>query len=97
MTKLKGIDVSGYQGNIDFKKVKASGVEFVIIKAGYHLSTVETWEKNYANAKNNGLKVGAYWYSAALTLDGIRAEATAFIRALKGKQLDFPVYFDLEL
>lgn len=96
MTKLNGIDVSGYQGRIDFKKVKASGVDFVIIKAGYHLDTVETWENNYANAKNSGLKVGAYWYSAALTLDGIRAEANAFICALKGKQLDFPVYLDLE-
>lgn len=95
-TKMKGIDVSGYQGRIDFKKVKASGVDFVIIKAGYHLGTVETWENNYANAKNNGLKVGAYWFSHALTLDGIKQEAAAFIKALKNKQLDFPVYYDLE-
>ena len=61
--KLKGIDVCGWQGNIDFKKVKASGVDFVIVKAGYSTSTVDTWETNFANAKNNGLKVGAYWYS----------------------------------
>lgn len=94
--KLNGIDVCGYQGNIDFKKVKAGGVDFVIIKAGYSTSTVDTWEKNYANAKNNGLKVGAYWYSYAQTIEQGIAEARAFIKALKGKQLDFPVYFDLE-
>lgn len=94
--KLKGIDVCGYQGNIDFKKVKASGVDFVIVKAGYSTSTVDTWEKNYTNAKNNGLKVGAYWYSYANTIERGVEEAKAFIKALKGKQLDFPVYLDLE-
>lgn len=94
--KLKGIDVCGYQGKIDFKKVKQSGVDFVIVKAGYSTSTVETWETNFANAKNNGLKVGAYWYSYATTIERGVEEAKAFIKALKGKQLDFPVYLDLE-
>lgn len=94
--KLKGIDVCGYQGAIDFKKVKASGVDFVIVKAGYSTSKVDTWETNFANAKNNGLKVGAYWYSYAATIEQGIAEAKAFIAALKGKQLDFPVYLDIE-
>lgn len=93
---MKGIDVSGNQGNIDFKTVKASGVEFVLVKAGYSTSTVPTWETNFANAKNNGLKVGAYWYSYAQTVEQGVKEAEAFIAALKGKQLDFPVYLDLE-
>ncbi len=94
--KLSGIDVSGYQGNIDFKKVKASGVDFVIVKAGYSTSTVDTWETNFANAKNNGLKTGAYWYSYASSIEQGREEARAFVKALKGKRLDFPVYLDLE-
>ena len=94
--KLKGIDVCGWQGNIDFKKVKASGVDFVIVKAGYSTSTVDTWETNFANAKNNGLKVGAYWYSYAQAVEQGVEEAKAFIKALKGKQLDFPVYLDIE-
>ena len=93
---LKGIDVSGYQGNIDFKKVRESGVEFVIVKAGYAFSTVPTWELNFTNAKNSGLKVGAYWYSYADSIEQGIWEAKAFIKALNGKQLDFPVYFDLE-
>ncbi len=93
---MKGIDVSSYQGTINFKQVKASGVEFVIIKAGYHLRPASSWETHYTNAKNNGLKVGAYWYSIATTLDAARAEIKAFIAALKGKELDFPVYLDVE-
>lgn len=96
MVKMKGIDVSGNQGSIDFKKVKASGVDFVLVKAGYSTSTVPTWEINFANAKNNGLKVGAYWFSYAKTIEEGIAETKAFIAALKGKQLDFPVYLDLE-
>lgn len=94
--RFKGIDVSGFQGKIDFRKVKESGVEFVIVKAGYSTSTVETWETNFANAKNSGMKVGAYWYSYAQSIDDGIKEAKAFIKALKGKQLDFPVYLDLE-
>jgi len=93
---FNGIDVSGIQGNIDFARVKESGVEFVIIKAGYSTSTVPTWEINYANAKNSGMKVGAYWYSYADSVEEGIEEAEAFVKALKGKQLDFPVYLDLE-
>ena len=93
---MKGIDVSGWQGEIDFNAVKKSGVDFVIVKAGYSTSTVDTWETNYRNAKKAGLKVGAYWYSYATTLAQGRKEAQAFIDAMDGKELDFPVYFDLE-
>lgn len=93
---FNGIDASGIQGNIDFARVKESGVEFVIIKAGYSTSTVPTWEINYANAKNSGMKVGAYWYSYADSVEEGIEEAEAFVKALKGKQLDFPVYLDLE-
>lgn len=93
---MKGIDVCGIQGTIDFKKVKANGVDVVIIKAGAWLNTVPTWEENYANAKNNGMRVGAYWYSYAKSIDDLKREIQAFIAALKGKQLDFPVYIDIE-
>lgn len=92
----KGIDISGYQGKIDFDKVKSSGVEFVIIKAGYGTSSVESFERNYASAKAAGLHIGAYWYSYAESADGARQEADACIKTLSGKQFDYPVYFDLE-
>lgn len=95
-TMLKGIDVSGWQGEIDFIKVKESGVDFVIIKAGEGTSTVESWETNYTKAKAAGLDVGAYWFTNAETLNDGKIEARAFIEALKGKQLEFPVFFDME-
>lgn len=93
---MKGIDVSGWQGEIDFNKVKSSGVEFVIVKAGYGTSMVDTFERNYAEAKKAGLHVGAYWYSYAMSTADALAEAKACVKAVKGKQFDFPVYFDLE-
>lgn len=94
--EIKGIDVSGWQGEIDFRKVKASGIEFVIIKAGYSTATVDTFERNYANAKAAGLHVGAYWYSYAKTVDEGLAEAKACLKAVKGKQFDYPIFFDVE-
>ena len=96
-TMVRSIDVSGWQGVIDFNAVKESGVDIVIIKAGGGYNTVETWETNYANAKKAGLTVGAYWFSFATTLEEGKNEARAFLDAMKGKQLDFPVYFDMEL
>ena len=65
---VKGIDVSQYQTNIDFNKVKASGINFVILRAGYGQYTVQkdpTFEDNYRKAKAADLNVGAYWYSYA--------------------------------
>lgn len=98
---MKLIDVSHWQGNIDFAKVKASGVQGVIIKAGgsdagfYKDSMYET---NYANAKAVGLHVGAYYYVGAnctTSNDGL-ADAQRFEKMLIGKQFDLPVYIDVE-
>lgn len=94
--EVKGIDVSGWQGEIDFEKVKANGIGFVIIKAGYSTSVVDTFERNYAAAKSAGLHVGAYWYSYAQSAKQALAEARACVRAVAGKQFDYPIYFDLE-
>ena len=95
----KGIDVSKYQETIDFEKVKASGIQFVILRAGYgrQLSQKDPYfEKNYAGAKRAGLHVGAYWYSYADSLDAAEAEANVFMQVIRGKQFEYPVYLDLE-
>ena len=63
---FRGIDVSAWQGKIDFQKVKQSGIDFVIIRAGYGKVASQKdpyFETNYKNAKAAGLQVGAYWYS----------------------------------
>ena len=96
LVMMKGIDVSGWQGEIDFKAVKSSGIDFVIVKAGEGDVIVDTWEKNFKNAKDAGLMVGAYWFCTSTTIDGAIQEAHKFIGALNGKQLDFPVYLDME-
>lgn len=94
---IKGIDISKWQGAIDFQKVKNSGIEFVIIRAGYGTrGKDEFFEANYKKAKAAGLHVGAYWYSYADGFKEAGEEADAFLRALSGKQFDYPVYLDME-
>lgn len=93
----KGIDVSVWQGNIDFNKVKASGIDFVIIRAGYGNGNKDKWfEENYRKAKAAGLHIGAYWYSYATSAAGAIQEAQSCANVLSGQQLDYPVYFDIE-
>ena len=96
---LKGIDVSKWQGQIDFNAVKRSGVDFVIIQAGYGKSVSQKdpyFEQNYARAKAAGLKVGAYWFSYALTPNEAAEEARTCAAVIANKQFDFPIYYDLE-
>lgn len=94
----KGIDVSSWQEDIDFKKVKKSGVKFVIIRAGFGTGTTpdKYFERNYKGATEAGLHVGAYWYSYAESGAGALAEAQSCISVIKGKKFDFPVFYDLE-
>lgn len=93
---FKGIDVSNYQKTVDFNKVKASGIDFVIIKAGQSNFVDSFFERNYAGAKAAGLHVGAYWYSCALSAEDAKNEAECCIAALSGKQFDYPIYIDIE-
>ena len=96
----QGIDVSIWQGyNIDFNKVKAAGINFVILRAGFgkYISQKDpTFEGNYKRAKAAGLNVGAYWYSYAQSETDARTEADVFMRAIEGKTFEMPLYFDLE-
>lgn len=96
----KGIDVSAWQGVIDWAKVAAAGVDFAIIRCGYGTNKTANddkyFEANYAGAKANGIKVGVYLYSYANDDDGAKSEAEHVLRLLKGKTIDLPVYYDLE-
>lgn len=94
-----GIDVSKHQGNIDWQKVKASGVDFAMIRAGYGRFLTQkdsAFELNYLNAKKAGVKVGAYWYSYAKSVEDAKREADVFLRIIAGKQFEMPVAFDIE-
>lgn len=97
---VHGIDVSQWQGsNVDFDKVKAAGINFVIIRAGYGRTADQKdpmFEVNYKRAKAAGLNVGAYWYSYADSAADAKAEAAACIKVISGKQFEYPIFFDLE-
>ena len=96
---FKGIDVSQYQQSVDFKKVKASGVDFVIIRAGFGKYANQKdpyFDKNYRKAKENKMRVGVYHYSYAKSVNEARKEANTCLKWIKGKDLDLPIYIDME-
>lgn len=94
-----GIDVSKWQGNIDWQKVKASGVQFAMLRVGFGRfagQQDETFEQNYKAAKAAGIFVGAYHYSYAKNAAQAREEARYCLSLLKGKTFDFPICYDVE-
>ena len=97
----QGIDVSHWQGDIDWEQVKASGIDFVIVKAGGSdagFYTDRCFEKNYEGAKAAGLMVGAYYFVGKYcisTLDG-EADAQRFLKICEGKTFDLPLFIDIE-
>lgn len=96
MTEYKCIDVSKWQGKINWARVKAAGIQFAILKAGSIYGKDSCFEENYKNAKANGINVGAYFFSYATTIEEISKEADLFLSYLKGKQFEMPVYLDIE-
>ena len=94
-----GIDVSSWQGKIDWSKVKKAGIEFAILRAGFGWGKDNTdtrFEEYYAGARLAGIPVGAYHYSYAVSVSEAKKEAEAFLSRLKGKQFEYPVYYDQE-
>ena len=94
---MLGIDISKWNGGIDFNKVKSAGVKFVIIRAGFGVNGIDRlFKANYKAAKEAGLKIGVYWYSYAKTKAELQNEIYAFLNAIKGLQFEMPVYWDIE-
>lgn len=98
---IKGIDVSEFQGNIDWNKVKSNGVEFAILKLGniydYDANYKDSkFDTNYKNARANGIKIGAYIYNYCNTIDTLKKGLEWAIKKLEGKELDLPFYLDME-
>lgn len=98
-----GIDVSYYNGNINWTKVKNTGVQFAILRIGYTgygsartKATDVKFEEYYRNAKAVGMPVGGYWFSCACSYNEGVQEANAVLNLLKGKQFEYPIYLDVE-
>jgi LysM repeat protein len=100
--KKFGIDISRWQGDFNLAKaVKDDGVEFIIVKGGGGdggLYKDSQFESNYKKAKELGLPVGCYFFSAATSVADAKKEAAYFVdNILVGKQFELPVYLDMEM
>ncbi len=98
-----GVDVSKYQGQIDWNQVAASGIQFAIIRIGGrgygqtgNLFADEMAQENYRAAKAAGLKVGAYFFSQAVSVAEAKEEADYALKQIQTWELDLPVVFDWE-
>lgn len=101
-TSRRGIDVSVYQGDIDWARVKEAGVEFAMIRLGFtgndsgEMFLDEYFEANVQGATEAGIDVGVYYFSQARNVDEAIAEAQFVCRNLVGKKITMPVAFDME-
>ncbi|KJE26431.1 spore coat assembly SafA domain protein [Geobacillus kaustophilus] len=94
---MKGIDVSRWQGSIDWNKVKADGIEFVFVKATEGYGYVDpNFEQNVRGAYNAGLDVGAYHFARFESVNDAINEAKHFVNTVKDKPLNLPLVLDLE-
>ena len=99
---MLGIDVSSFQGEINWEKVKNTGVEFAIIRLGFgytvnnELVLDKYFKENLQHAKEQGLKVGVYFYTYANTLEEIEEQAKFIVKNLDGVDLELGVAFDWE-
>ena len=97
-----GIDVSKWQGEIDFEKVKNAGASFVMIRVGSQSGTGgdyvldPTFKQNIENALKNDLKVGVYFYSYADSEKEAKKQANWVIKQIKDYDISLPIVFDFE-
>lgn len=95
---MKGIDVSKHQGEINWNLVK-DNINFAILRIGYGMYNSQKdkqFERNYSECKRLGIPIGVYHYSYAKNIDQAKKEANLVLNWLKDKELQLPVYFDIE-
>lgn len=96
----RGIDVSSNNGTIDWNAVKADGVDFAIIRCGYGMNQADQddsqWLANVTGCEAAGIPYGVYIYSYANSVSRAVSEADHVLRLISGRNLSYPVYFDME-
>lgn len=95
----KGIDISKHNGTINMKKVKDSGIEFIILQLGYGKNKSQIDEKfyeNYKKATELNIPIGVYLYSYALNCNDALQEAKLVIEQIKNLKIEYPIFFDME-
>lgn len=96
---IKGIDLSTYQKQVDYKKLKEEGIEFAIIRCGYGKDRSQKdamFEEHYKGLKEAGIRVGCYLYSYVTSTLNAELEAENCLEFIKGKEFDLPIFYDLE-
>lgn len=95
--EIKGIDVSKWQGTINWASMVNAGIQFAMMRSSYGSSSVDPmFETNYENAKANNMPIGVYHYSYATTVAKAATEVNFMLNNLKGKQFEYPVCVDME-
>ncbi len=100
MSGKSGVDVSVYQGDIDWERVNAAGIQFAIIRCGYGSDIAKQddskFKRNADACTRLGIPFGVYLYSYADTIEKAASEAEHVLRLIKGYKLSYPVFYDLE-
>ena len=95
--KAKGVDLSHNNGSVNFTKLKAAGIDFVILRAGFSSTGKDSrFEEYYAAAKAAGLDIGCYLYTNSTTVSGIKQDVQKLLGYLNGKTFTYPIYLDME-
>ena len=94
---IKGLDVSKFQGEVDWERVKAAGYQFAMLRAGYGFNTVdEQFRRNASECNRIGLPIGAYWFCYAFSPEKAAQEAGGCLSTISGYRLDYPICYDIE-
>ena len=100
---IKGIDISTFQKNVDYKKVKNDGVKFAILRIGYtgygagkKQAKDELFETHYKGCKNIGIHVGGYFFGRGTSAAEGRKEAEYVLSVIGNKEFDYPIFYDTE-
>lgn len=93
----KGLDVSEFQGTINWPQVKSAGYQFAMLRAGYGFSTVDRqFRRNASECNRLGIPIGAYWFCYAISPETARQEADGCIEAISPYRFDYPICYDIE-
>lgn len=94
---FKGLDVSQFQGVIDWAQVKNAGYQFAMLRAGYGFSTVDAqFHRNASECNRLGMPIGIYWFCYATSPEAAIQEADGCLNTIAAYRLDYPVCYDIE-
>ena len=93
----QGLDVSEFQGEIDWERVKNAGYRFAMLRAGYGSGTIDRrFRRNASECSRVGIPFGVYWFCYATSPSEAAEEADSCVKAISSFRLEYPVCYDIE-